>query len=460
HHDSNADLIGNASYDTFGAGFVAETGNETGSWNNNIAIYSEGVSWGIAKNTSILNDSTFDTAKGGHGFWFQGRLIDAENNVAASVNHGYVYFHRDGDDRSIDSNTDDFKLKDAFVGQETIGSGSIPILNFTGNETFASNHGLHIVKANPDQGHDIWSRIDDFTAWEVKTGAHLEYAGHYLLSDLDLIAREDTLYNKSATGITFGKNTAEITVIDSQISGFTTGTVLTKDGNLVDEDSHNYILIDTVITGSDTDVQNFDPTLDQILSSSDLANFEPDLELDPLYLNASSLALNGTKFDTIGETEFPGGDDEIILSNESIVEQLETEGYWTTTSGDYYFTTKVYFTDRATGEVFYENHAVAMGDNISTKLQQPWWQYGGAKYNGVQDFTETDGVTYAGEQMLDVAIPVDLGTPDAPAAAIAPDDNTSVWDDLTQGQGTFDDTLPSDDLKVEDEDAQAWLTTV
>ena len=32
HHDSNAILDNNATYDTFGAGYVAESGNETGAW--------------------------------------------------------------------------------------------------------------------------------------------------------------------------------------------------------------------------------------------------------------------------------------------------------------------------------------------------------------------------------------------------------------------------------------------
>ncbi|MEL7088734.1 MAG: G8 domain-containing protein, partial [Planctomycetota bacterium] len=101
HHDSHAVLHDNASYNTFGAGFVSETGNETGSWTDNIAIYAKGVSWGLPKNPGNTNiaGTEFDTAKTGDGFWFQSRMVEASGNVAASVNYGFVYFHR-GDDKS------------------------------------------------------------------------------------------------------------------------------------------------------------------------------------------------------------------------------------------------------------------------------------------------------------------------------------------------------------------------
>lgn len=89
HHDSNAILHNNVSFDTFGAGFVAETGNEIGVWTNNLAIKAEGNSAFNPKNGNLRE--AFDIGRTGDGFWFQGRMIRANNNIAASVNHGYVY---------------------------------------------------------------------------------------------------------------------------------------------------------------------------------------------------------------------------------------------------------------------------------------------------------------------------------------------------------------------------------
>ena len=169
HHDSNAVLENNASYDTFGAGFVAETGNETGTWSDNIAIYAQGQSWTAPKGAVTLSADQFDTAVGGDGFWFQGRLVTSTDNVAASVNTGFVYFHRDGDDRMIDVPAENFAYEDALM-RTSVSADDTPILSFSGNETFAAREGLHVVKSNPAQGHDVWSHLDDFTAWSVQSG--------------------------------------------------------------------------------------------------------------------------------------------------------------------------------------------------------------------------------------------------------------------------------------------------
>ena len=92
HHDSNAVLDNNASFDTFGAGYVAESGNETGAWNDNIAIFAQGQDWRGTKSGNDLDN--FDLGQTGDGFWFQGRMVASTDNIAASVNHGFVYFHR------------------------------------------------------------------------------------------------------------------------------------------------------------------------------------------------------------------------------------------------------------------------------------------------------------------------------------------------------------------------------
>ena len=43
HHNSHALFDNNAAYRCFGSGFVAENGNEVGSWTRNIAIFSQGI---------------------------------------------------------------------------------------------------------------------------------------------------------------------------------------------------------------------------------------------------------------------------------------------------------------------------------------------------------------------------------------------------------------------------------
>ncbi|MBU2994045.1 G8 domain-containing protein [Octadecabacter sp. 1_MG-2023] len=452
HHDSNAVLENNASFDTFGAGFVAETGNETGVWSDNIAIYAEGESWQAVKNITELSDDVFDTAKGGHGFWFQGRLIETTDNVAASVNVGFVYFHRNGDDREIDSDTSAFEYPDVFFGDETTHNGSVPILDFSGNETFAAHEGLHVVKANPNQGHDVWSHIDDFTAWNVQNGVWLEYTSHYILSDLDLVAKEDTAFSASGNGIGFGKNVSEIVITDSDISGFNVGANLYKQlinmNDAFGVEDQGYIVIDTEFTDiKDTDLQNYDPLIDWVGTTDDLDAQSPNLTLNPLSIVNGKVSISGAKSDGVGETDFPGGTDGIVMDHWNIVNTLEDKGYWTTSEGDAYFLTDVYFTDRATGDVYFETHSVYIEDNIASKLGEPWWDYKNAQDNGVQDITQTADGHYAGDIVLDKAVLATstVSSQDAEHDEMteAPTEAEILWTTLTEGQPVMDEMLPA-----------------
>ena len=90
---------------------------------------------------------------------------------------------------------------------------------------------------------------------------HLQYTSHYILSNFDLVGKEDTAFSPADEGILFGTNLSEIVVIDSQISGFDIGIDLNKDF-VRSTDSptlHDYIIIDTVITNVNQTLANYDP---------------------------------------------------------------------------------------------------------------------------------------------------------------------------------------------------------
>jgi len=224
HHASNAIFHDNASFDTFGAGFVAETGDEIGAWTNNIAIKAEGNSAFNPKNGNDPN--TFDMGRTGDGFWFQGRMVRAVGNVAASVNHGYVYLHRGKRMRGFPN--DAFMLPEALRIAGDAAPDDAPIFNFHDNEAFASTVGLYVVKANPNQGHDIHSHLSQFTAWEVVGGAAMQYTSHYLLEDFDIIGNTPERFRNPAFGIEFGKNTTDMVVSRARIEGMPVGITLGK----------------------------------------------------------------------------------------------------------------------------------------------------------------------------------------------------------------------------------------
>ena len=146
HHDSNAILENNATYDTFGAGYVAESGNEIGVWDDNIAIFAEGPSFIVPKGGNDV--ANFDLGKTGDGFWFQGRMVESTDNIAASVNTGFVYFHRGvvGENGAIPFDASTSEVGDILYDNPYVAADDHPILSFSGNETFASSKGMWVLK--------------------------------------------------------------------------------------------------------------------------------------------------------------------------------------------------------------------------------------------------------------------------------------------------------------------------
>jgi hypothetical protein len=392
-HDSNAVLNNNASFDTFGAGFVAETGNETGHWNDNIAIYAPGVGWGLAKNLNQIGADVFDVGRSGDGFWFQGRMVGATNNIAASVNHGFVYFHRDGNDTMKPFDAAVFDYPDVFYGNPSVYADHAPILSFQGNEAFAANTGLEVVKHGAFQGHDVWTRIDDFLAWSVRNGVSLEYTTNYLLTNLDLIAKDPTQFSDPGSGVVLGTATAQIVILNSKIEGFTGGVKLDNIFNHlgITPDRTHYFVVDTVITRTQTDFLGYDPRYNiTITDRAGLTELPTDLQLDPLVFADRKVVITGWKNDGLGRIDFPGAPQKMVVVEEDVKRVLEKGGYWVTTDGDAYFLLDIYYTDRLTGEIYFEKVPVALSAATVAMFGQSWGEYQEVELNGVKDIPTED----------------------------------------------------------------------
>ena len=379
HHDSNAILHANATYDTFGAGFVAETGNEIGAWTHNIAIRAEGNAAFNPKNGNDVD--TFDMGRTGDGFWFQGRMVRTVGNVAASVNHGYVYLHRGTGMLGFPSTH--FMLPEALGAGLNSAPDDAPILGFHDNEAFASTVGLYVVKANPNQEHDVHSHLSDFTAWEVQGGAALEYTSHYLLSDFDIIGKTPEPFSDPAFGIEFGTNTTDMVINRTHISGMTEGVRLGK--NFTDPvpapEVNQYVVIDATFDNVSTDFVDHDPSIDQILTAVDLSpgtfdvaiNGGPPHEyLSPATSAGSGVTYAGTKTDSIGASPIPAGTDDIGTPSYDMIAWCETDGYFRTAAGDPYAVVEEYFTDRATGEIHKLGLKTLLGPEVDAALGNPF----------------------------------------------------------------------------------------
>ena len=333
--------------------------------------------------------------RSGDGFWFQGRMVESTDNVAASVHNGFVYFHRGpvGDDGVMQFDADTTAFSSLFNYDEEVFVDEHPIIGFNGNETFASKSGLYVLKSWFTQGHAVNTVLEDFTAWNVQDGADLSYTGHYTLIDFDLVGLGDF-----GNGIDIEANTIDFTIVDSTFEGFRNGIDLNKELiNDLSPELHSFTVVNPTFIDVENDYKNYDPDLDTILTHDELPNLTPDVELDGTLVynhtesGGSPVFITGTKSDTLGETNFADGAEEFKLSPADVRNILEEQGYFTTSEGEQYFVLDVYFSDRISGDIYIEKHPVFVAEGSGLGEEGNWW-FRNVEHNGVQDFGE-DGDT-------------------------------------------------------------------
>ena len=402
HHDSHANFYENASFNTFGAGFVSETGNETGDWIRNIAVRAKGTATYNPKNdTDVIN---YDIARTGDGFWFQSRMVRSFDNIASSVNHGFVYFHRGTG--VIKFPATQYMLPEALGYGDPAAPDDVPIRAFDDNEAYAVQVGLWVVKAGPQQEHDIFTVLSNFTAWEAEAGAAVEYTSHYLFDNFDLIGNTPEPFRKPIVGIELGNNSSDMVVRNSTISGFTDGMHLSKthtEDRWLGKDQ--YVLIDNNIQGATTPYVHLDSS-DLFIAASDLVpnRFSVTLDNDdPFeYTSASTefgsgVSYAGRKQDSIGTSPLPAGVDSLITPVMDMIGHLEKEGYYTTSGGDTYTIIESYFSDRATGRIHKMALPTRLGQEVVNAINSSQGSWNGAKYIGTIDLQSRPPVAVADE---------------------------------------------------------------
>lgn len=417
HHGSNAHFHDNASFDTHGAGFVAETGDEIGAWTANIAIKAEGNSAFNPKNGVDID--SYDIGRTGSGFWFQGRMVRNVGNVAASVNQGYAYLHRGSRMRHFPNTV--FSMGDALRQAEPVSPDHPPILNFHDNEAFASESGLYVIKANPNQEHDIHTHISRFRAWEVRAGAAMEYTSHYLLEDIDIIGKTPEPFSDPPLfGLEFGTNASDMVVNRAHIAGFPTGVVLKKDFT----DPHppslkQYVMIDMTFQNVAQHYEDFMPEHDRILTAGDLVAGQFEIQINggtPLEYNdpatswGTQINFTGSKIDSIGVSPIPAGTDWLGIRNAEMIFNVSTDGYYRSASGEPYAIVPIYITNRPTGAIHKQGLIVRLGPAVEALLGNPYHAWRDAFQRGVIDLgsqppVALDDVATSvrdGEVMIDV----------------------------------------------------------
>lgn len=377
HHDSHAVIASNNVYDIVGAGFIAEAGNETGRWVDNIAIKAFGVDQ-LTKDGADVD--AFDLGRNGTGFWFQSRMVEAVDNVAAGMpgGQGFVYFSRGTDpfDSKIDPATlqNPSIMTDADLGD----TDHAPIAIFSGNEAIAVEKGLEVIKGSPEQNHDARSIISDFTAWETKYGVRVEYTGHYTFKDLDLVGSDLEFAGDMQTyGVFIGNQTIDMAFNGATVDGFKTGfytekTLVGQDGFDPSVDPFNYVFIDVDVIGAETDFSQ--PSASDIFLNSDQL-VEGRLDYDPTYDGALDATVfrdgeiwiyfPAEKTDSVGSTQVSSDESRISISKQRLANAISDHGYWEGEDGSLVTVVEQVVADRATGEPIQIGVVVDLGPDLN-----------------------------------------------------------------------------------------------
>ena len=367
-HDSYAILENNLSYDVFGSGFVTETGNEIGAWRNNIAIKTQG------RNVhEKAGEGNHDLGFSGNGFWFQGRLVENQGNVAAgSSNAGIFYFHRGADQINIDA--EDLPVEAWARGQDSVHPDESPIMGFEDNEVLASRNGLRIIKNFQRQWHDGRTLLDGFKAWEVMRGTELEYTAHYTLKDFSVIGTEQAGSSKNNIGIHIAKNTEDIVLDNLKAEGFNTGVTLTKKVSGASQlKDWGYVFVDAQVANNKKAWENLDPKVDRLLSKKDIKpgqlKFEVDKANSDFVIDKSSngaISVAGTKTDSLGSIKVPFGNENLYYTFQN-ARNLAKDGYYTLPDGKHGVVIDEYISDRLTGDLRRYSFVVTFKDKGLTK---------------------------------------------------------------------------------------------
>jgi hypothetical protein len=244
-HDSHAVIEDNVVTRAFGAAYVAEVGNELGAFRRNVAFWGQGDPTRYFK----VGTTNHDLAFNGQGYWFQGRNVVAEDNVAVSqASAGFFWFHRSYvENTALPLTTLRFHDTDARM-QRTVGADQIrrinldrvPIRGFRNNVSIACETALEVVKANPNQEHDQRSMFFDVVGWNVASATNIEYTAFYTFINPRFVrdansrggAQAESPTNQWAPhGIHFHNNTNDMVLINPQVTGWRPELRLTAPDN-------------------------------------------------------------------------------------------------------------------------------------------------------------------------------------------------------------------------------------
>ena len=251
HHDSHADLTDNVVFDVVGAGIVAESGNEIGTWHNNLTIKTTGdANPGHDINPLSPRTNRFDFGFNGEGYWVQGaaQVAMTDNIAISSAGPGIAFLGFDSgtesvrDAQTLAVDTLSSELQDIAKGnndESVVDVAAVPLRQLTGFQSYNAIEGISLwgrvqnedgqlsVRGQTTTAHDYRSVIDDFALWNIhNSGVLLRYSGNVDLQDGIIHASRPRV-----TGIHVNDTALEQRYRNLHIEGFKTGIAVPYDAD-------------------------------------------------------------------------------------------------------------------------------------------------------------------------------------------------------------------------------------
>ncbi|MEL4896520.1 G8 domain-containing protein, partial [Crocosphaera sp. Alani8] len=383
-HGSFAVMDHNVAFDVFGGAFIAEGGDETGRWEDNIAI--KGTGLGRIKGAGHPKDAkkTLTAANNGTGYYFQSRLVHNQNNIAASMpGFGFLYFHRRTANSVewIDSSTLEETLTShgkSYTTNKGVSIDSPSLQGFANNEAFATYKGLSIIKDFANQHHDGRTVLDGFTAWEVQNGADVEYTGHYTLNNFDLIAHDTAKnYSWDNHGLELGQKMVDIVVNDLRVDGFTNGLKIIKTNTIPDINNTvgNNILIDYNPKNYTKRIETSGHKPNYLIELNEAPTIVDKVEIDfnsSADLNIGNLGWNeiinlqGTKTDSLGSAKYGGISSHAKYQNFYDIDlpTIMNNGYYTLPNNKKAIILSELTSDRLSGQSYVKDVVLTIKDSL------------------------------------------------------------------------------------------------
>ncbi|MEL7182057.1 MAG: G8 domain-containing protein [Pseudomonadota bacterium] len=388
HHDANLNVISNAVFGVNGGAIIAEAGNETGIWANNITMQTTGKYTtfnsehsGDPNHPAGRQQGLDDSFTQGVGFGFKSRMILTVDNVAVSSNGaGYSYWpmgKSGGSPSHIDPLASNFEAiygYNPFFGGDEERPSEIPNRTFIGNTAMVGHLGFNTSADKKPSKTDIPTVIDNFTAWEVAQGFGGFYQRDYLVKDSYFYGLQggwkgDLVNNPSGpntTGI-MSREFHELKLVNNTIENFDLG--IWEASHNTREDYIHVILGNTFINvkkDQRLDVDNAS-TPDQYIINDNSADWADGLKVGHLEakvnLGKSDLVMTEwfdrfevvvNKTDTLGSMEMEfrsfkgrnGGADQKTWWKEN----AENQGFYVE-NGKYFLIIELVVSDRVTGSL-------------------------------------------------------------------------------------------------------------